>query len=413
VIECAVIGAGQAGLSTSYHLSRLGVEHVVLERGRVAETWRIARWDSFHLNTPTWCTQLPGLDLSDADPDAFAPLDEVVETLAGYANEIGAPVRTADVRALRAGDGGFVLELADDTLAARSVVVATGAFQQPLANRAAEDAPDTVLQMHTSAYRKPGDLPDGGVLVVGSGQSGCEIGLELLETGRDVHLAVGRCGWFPRRYRGRELMSWMVDTGAAEESPDVLPTPAARVSGNVVVSGSRGGRDCNALVLERAGARLYGRLERFENGRAVFAGDLEDSLEFGRTFEANLARRCDEWADATGMELPPALPEAERPARDHDQTELALEREGVRAVLWAGGFRPAFSWIELPILDELGFPRATRGVSEVPGLAFVGLPWLCKRKSPLLLGVGEDAAHVAHAVAAHLGGGSEESSTSV
>jgi putative flavoprotein involved in K+ transport len=133
---------------------------------------------------------------------------------------------------------------------ARTVVVATGAFQQPLSNRASEDIPGGVLELHTSSYRNPDDLPEGGVLIVGSGQSGCEIGIELLETGRAVHLAVGRCGWMPRRYRGRELMRWMVDIGAADETPDVLPSPAARVAGNVVVSGSRGGRDCHALVLE-------------------------------------------------------------------------------------------------------------------------------------------------------------------
>lgn len=406
MIDCAVIGAGQAGLATSYHLSRLGIEHVVLERGRIAETWRTARWDSFHLNTPNWCTQLPGLDLSDADPDAFAPLAEVVEMLAGYADHIGAPVRTATVTTLRSSGSSLAIELEDDTLDARSVVVATGAFQQPLANRAIENTPAGVVQMHTATYRNPGDLPDGGVLIVGSGQSGCEIGIELLESGRDVHLALGRCGWFPRRYRGRELTRWLVDIGVVEDTPDVLPSPAARVAGNVVVSGSRGGRDCNALVLERAGARLYGRFERFESGRARFAPDLEDSLEFGHTFERNLIQRCEEWVDRTGAELPPALPEPERPVRTHDPTELSLESEGVRSVLWAGGFRPAFSWIDLPIFDELGFPRATRGVSEVPGLAFVGLPWLYKRKSPLLLGVGDDAAHVAEAVAAYVRGSS-------
>jgi putative flavoprotein involved in K+ transport len=403
VIDCAVIGAGQAGLATSYHLSRLGVEHVVLERGRVAETWHV-RWDSFHLNTPNWCTQLPGLDLQDLDPDAFAPRAEIVELLAGYATRIGAPVETAEVTGLRVAADGFELELADAALAARSVVVATGAFQQPLSFRATADSPAGVAHMHTSAYRNPGDLPEGGVLIVGSGQSGCEIGLELLETGRDVHLALGRCGWFPRRYRGRELMRWIVDTGAAEDTADVLPSPAARVAGNVVVSGSRGGRDCNALVLERAGARLYGRFEGFRSRRAVFASDLDASLDFARTWEANLARRCDEWAEAAGVELPPPEPEPTRPHRDHDPTELVLGRDGVTTVLWAGGFRPAFSWIGLPIFDELGFPRAARGVSELPGLAFVGLPWLHARKSPLLLGVGEDAGHVAEAIAAHLGG---------
>jgi putative flavoprotein involved in K+ transport len=403
VIDCVVIGAGQAGLATSFHLSRLGVEHVVLERGRVAETWR-TRWDSFHLNTPNWCTQLPGLDLAGHEPDAFATRAEIVAQIAGYAKSIGAPVRTADVSALRESGGSFELELADDALEARSVVVATGAFQQPLALQATADTPACVVQMHTSAYRNPGQLPDGAVLIVGSGQSGCEIGMELLESGREVHLSLGRCGWFPRRYRGRELMRWIVDVGAADDTPDVLPSPGARVAGNVVVSGSRGGRDCNALVLERAGARLYGRFEGFRSGRAVFASDLDASLEYAREWEANLARRCDEWAQTTGLDLPAAEPEAERPRRHHDPTELLLGRAGVRTVLWAGGFRPAFSWIDLPIFDELGFPRATRGVTDVPGLAFVGLPWLYKRKSPLLLGVGDDAAHVADAVAAHLGG---------
>jgi putative flavoprotein involved in K+ transport len=403
MIDCAVIGAGQAGLATSFHLSRLGIEHVVVERGRVGETWH-ARWDSFHLNTPNWCTQLPGLDVSNLDPDAFAPRAEIVQLLAGYASHIGARVEAAEVTGLRVGSDGFELVLGDDALAIQSVVVATGAFQQPLTFRATADTPPGITEMHTSAYRNPTDLPDGAVLIVGSGQSGCEIGLELLETGRGVHLALGRCGWFPRRYRGRELMRWIVDTGAADDPPDVLPTPAARVAGNVVVSGSRGGRDCNALVLERAGAQLYGRFEGFRSGRAAFGSDLDASLEFARTWEATLARRCDAWAEATGMELPPAMPEAPRPHRDHDPTELDLGREGVTTVLWAGGFRPAFSWIDLPIFDELGFPRASRGVSEVAGLGFVGLPWLHTRKSPLLLGVGEDASHVAEAIAAHLDG---------
>ena len=404
MIDCAVIGAGQAGLATSHHLHRLGIEHVVLERGRVAETWRTARWDSFHLNTPNWCTQLPGLDLAGADLDAFSPIGEVVETFDRYAADMGAPVQAADVTGLGPGERGFVLELEGDEVAARSAVVATGAFQQPLAIRAADDAPRGIHQLHTSAYRNPGDLPDGGVLIVGSGQSGCEIGLELLEVGRDVHLAVGRCGWFPRRYRGRELMRWFDDIGVLDDAPDVLPTPAARVGGNVVVSGSRGGRDCNALVLERAGARLYGRFQSFDSGRAAFAPTLDDALDFARAFERNLAVRCDEWAEAAGLELPRAVPEPERPVREHDPTELDLAREDVTTVLWAGGFRPAFSWIDFPIFDELGFPGTTRGVSEVPGLAFVGLPWLHARKSPLLLGVGDDAGHVAEAIAAHLDG---------
>jgi len=403
VLDCAVIGAGQAGLSASYHLSARGIEHVVLERGSVGETWRTARWDSFFLNTPNWCTQLPGLRPSEAaHPDAFASLAEVLAMLERYADDIGAPVRTGHVTALRSSGGRFELQLTDERLEARSVVVATGAFQQPLVNPASSGLPASVVQMHTSAYRNPDQLPEGGVLIVGSGQSGCEIGLELLETGRDVHLAVGRCGWFPRRYRGRELMRWLVDVGLADETQEVLTSRAARVGGNVSVSGSNGGRDCNPLVLEQAGARLYGRLGGVVAGDVHFAPNLDEGLEFGRTFERNLARRCDEWARTAGLDLPPAAPEAERPPSDHDPTRLVLGREGVASVLWAGGYRPAFSWIELPIFDDMGFPRASRGVTDVPGLVFVGLPWLHTRKSPLLLGVGADADHVAGAIAAYL-----------
>ena len=399
MVDCAVIGAGQAGLASSYHLSRLGVDHVVLERGRVGETWRTKRWGSFFLNTPNWCTQLPGLD-PPAEPDAFMPLADVVAMFTGYAERLEAPVRSAEVTSLRASDGGFELTLGDDRLDARSVVVATGAFKEPTAKPGAEDVPTGITYIHTSEYNEPGDLPDGGVLVVGSGQSGCEIGLELLETGRDIHLSVGRCGWAPRRYRGRELMRWMVDVGAMDETIDVLPRPRARLAGNVAVSGSNGGRDCSPLVLEAAGAELHGRFVGFDGSRALFEDDLDEGIAFGLTFERDLCKRWDDWADAAGLDLP-EHPPGER-AHSDASTELELARQGIETVLFAGGFRPAFSWLDLPVFDELGFPRAERGVTEVPGLCFVGLPWLHTRKSPLLLGVGGDAEHVAVAVATHL-----------
>jgi putative flavoprotein involved in K+ transport len=375
------------------------VDHVVFERGRVAETWRTRRWASFFLNTPNWCTQLPGLD-PPGEPDSFAPLADVIATLTGYAERIGAPVRNAEVTSLRASNRGFELELADDRLEARSVVVATGAFQQPTAKPGAEEVPTGVTYMHTADYNQPGDLPDGGVLVVGSGQSGCEIGLELLETGRNVHLAVGRCGWAPRRYRGRELMRWMVDVGAMDETIDVLPRPRARLAGNVAVSGSDGGRDCSPLVLEAAGVELHGRFLGFDAGHALFEDDLEEGIDFGLKFERDLCKRWDDWADAAELDLPEHT--LRERIRSDAATGLALAREGVRTVLFAGGFRPAFSWIQLHVFDELGFPRAERGVTEMPGLGFVGLPWLHTRKSPLLLGVGGDAEHVAGAIARHL-----------
>src|SRR5262245_54349870 len=322
MVDCAVIGAGQAGLATSYHLSRLGVDHVVLERGRIAETWRTRRWDSFFLNTPNWCTRLPGLD-PPAEPDAFMPLAAVVAMFTGYAERIEAPLRTAEITSLRPSTHGFELRLADDRLEARTAIVATGAFQQPTAKPDAAAISAGVTYMHTADYRAPGDLPDGGVLVVGSGQSGCEIGLELLETGRDVHLAVGRCGWAPRRYRGRELMRWMVDVGAMDETIDVLPGPRARLAGNVAVSGSAGGRDCSPLVLEAAGAELHGRFVGLDGGRALFEADLADGIGFGLTFERELCHRWDDWANGAGLDLP-EHPLRERPPTGAATTELAL-----------------------------------------------------------------------------------------
>ena len=193
----------------------------------------------------------------------------------------------------------------------------------------------------------------------------------------------------------------MVDVGAMDETRDVLPTPRARLAGNVAVSGSHGGRDCNPRVLEAAGATLHGRFVGFDGNRALFEDDLGASIEFGTTFERDLCRRCDGYAEAAGLDLP-YHPLRVWKTNQAGETEIALKREGITAVLWAGGFRPAFGWIDIAVFDGLGFPRARRGVTDIPGLGFVGLPWLHTRKSPLLLGVGEDAAHVANAVAAHL-----------
>jgi len=399
VIDCAVIGAGQAGLATSYHLSLLGVEHIVLERGQVAETWRSARWDGFHLNTPNWGTQLPGLPMPGDDPDAFAGRDEVIETLEGYAGRIAAPIQEhAEVAALRRSGGGFELEAGGETLLTRSVIVASGAFQQPTGPPEA-GLPSGLLSMHTSAYRRPGQLPAGNVLVVGSGQSGCEIAQELLDDGRGVHVAVGRCPWFPRRYRGVELIRWLVDVGLMDETIDTLPNPRARLAGNVTVSGARGGVDTSPLVIEAAGATLHGHLQEIAGDQAIFEDDLDENIARSLEWERDLRARCDSYARDVGLDLPEHSPQPEGRATSSAATELHLEEAGIGTVLWANGYRPAFGWVELPIFDELGFPRACRGITDVPGLAFVGLPWLYKRRSPLLLGVGADAEHITGVIA--------------
>jgi putative flavoprotein involved in K+ transport len=291
------------------------------------------------------------------------------------------------------------VELDGDALEATNVVVATGAYQRPTPTALAEGVPADVFQLHTSEYRSPEQLPDGGVLIVGSGQSGCQIADELLQAGRRVHLSAGRCPWFPRRYRGRELVEWLVDTGLTEQTVDTLPSPAARLACNPPVSGNDGGHDCNPVWLEERGAVLLGRLGDVRGHQLAFAPDLEESLAFGRQFLAELLQRFDDYVEEQGLDVPAAEPP--QSARPREAIEhVDLRDAGIGTILWANGFRPNFSWIELPLFDVHGWPVQDRGVTAVPGLYFIGLHWLHKRKSSLLFGVGEDAEYIAEHIVA-------------
>jgi putative flavoprotein involved in K+ transport len=398
-VDTVVIGAGQAGLAASYHLTRAGRDHLVLERGRVGERWRSERWDGFVLNTPNWAQRLPGFHYAGDEPDAFAPLAEVIAYLEAYARSFDAPVREqADVSRVRTGDGGLVIETNNGPLAARNVVVAAGSYQRPTANPLSESFPDDVFQVHTSAYRRPEQLPDGAVLVVGSGQSGCQIADELLDAGRRVFLSVGRCPWFPRIDRGRELMQWLVDTGRTDETIDSLPSPAARLACNPPVSGNDGGHDCNPRWLARRGAVLLGRVEGVSGHGVRIGAGLAESLAGGDEFLASFRRRVDEYVEDRGLDVPEREPD-ESPAPVPRIDELDLRREGVTTVLWANGFRPDHSWVDGVEVDAQGWPVHERGVSPVPGLFFVGLHWLYRRKSSLFLGVGEDAEHLVSEIA--------------
>jgi putative flavoprotein involved in K+ transport len=400
-VETIVIGAGQAGLSASYFLSRGGRQHVVLERGRVGETWRSQRWDGFFLNTPNWALQLPGFPYRGSEPDEFAPLAEVISYLEDHATAIDAPVREGvEVTRIRRRDGHFLVETRDEALRADNVVIAAGAYQRPTRSPLARVVPDDIAQLHTSEYRRPEQLPEGAVLVVGSGQSGCQITEELLAAGRRVFLSVGRCPWFPRRYRGRELVHWLLETGLADETPDALPSLAARLTCNPPVSGNDGGHDCNPRWLARQGAILLGRIAGLEGGVVRIEPTLAESLANGDAFMTNFKRRVDDYVRSAGLDVSEPEPEAEHASVPHI-ADLDLGAEGVTTMLWANGFRPDHHWIEGVETDEQGWPVHEQGVSAVPGLFFVGLHWLRKRKSALFLGVGEDAEHVVN----HITGG--------
>jgi putative flavoprotein involved in K+ transport len=394
-IGTVIIGGGQAGLSVSHELAQAGVEHVVLERSRVGETWR-GRWDSFCLVTPNWSVQLPGHPYDGPDPHGFMLRDELVGYLEAYASTIGTPVREGvEVSSVRPQpDGDFALATSAGDIVASTVVLCTGAYQRPHRPAGAATLPADLMQLDVADYGNPGQLPEGGVLVVGSGQSGCQIAEELHRAGRDVLLACGRAGWSPRRLGGRDVFWWLHAAGDLDDGLDELPSPAARLAANVQASGRDGGHDLHFRTLQRMGVILLGHFLGAEGRQGRFAPDLSESVSFGDGRNAKLMDGFQKAAARLG------LPELEIPDPgpiELDSPEL-VDLSGLGAVVFAGGFRPDYSsWVHCPgAFDELGFPVHEEGASTViAGLYFVGVHYLRKRKSSLLLGVGEDAAIVA------------------
>jgi putative flavoprotein involved in K+ transport len=396
--ETVVVGGGQAGLAASRELTEAGVPHVVLERGRVGQTWR-GRWDSFCLVTPNWSVQLPGDHYDGDDPDGFMPRDEIVGCLERYATSFDAPVREGvDVTALgRSGDG-LLVETPEGEIEARNVILSTGAYQRPHRPPGAASLPQDLLQIDVEEYRNPDQLPAGAVLVVGSGQSGCQIAEELHLAGRNVFLACGRAGWLPRRINGHDLAWWLHEAGSLDDRVEDLPEPAARLWGNVQASGRDGGHDLHYRTLHAIGVTLLGHFLGADGQDALFATDLEASIAWGDERHAKIVGDFRKHALEAG--LPWTDLEAPEPVDAEPLERIPLRELG--AVVFAGGFRPDYeSWVDCPgAFDEYGFPLHRDGASTVvPGLYFVGVHFLRKRKSSLLIGVGEDAAIVAQQIA--------------
>jgi putative flavoprotein involved in K+ transport len=319
----------------------------------------------------------------------------VVDYLEGYASSFSAPIREdVGVTALRTGAEGYLVDTRDGVLSARNVVVATGAFQQPRPRVPGVEAAPVELQLTTSEYRHPDQLPEGAVLVVGSGQSGCQIADELLGAGRTVYVSTGRCAWFPRRHRGRDYTHWALVSGLLDETVDSLPSPAARLACNLPISGNDGGHDCHPRWLAGKGATVVGRFEGLDGDVARFAPGVEATLTWGDDFMRTLRRRFDDYIAAQALEVGPPADAERLPVPVPDLPRLDLRESGTSTILWASGFRPDFGWIELDVSDEHGWPVQHRGVSPHPGLYFLGMNWLHKRKSALFGGVGEDAEHV-------------------
>ena len=397
--EVVVVGGGQAGLAVSRELREADIEHIVLERGRVGETWR-GRWDSFCLVTPNWSVQLPGERYDGDDPDGFMLRDEVVAYLERYAAKADLPVREGvAVNSLqRRSDGTFRLETSAGPVAAKAVVLATGAYQRPHRPSGAATLPAGLLQIDVEDYRDPADLPPGSVLVIGSGQSGCQIAEELHEAGRAVFLACGRAGWAPRRLGEHDLFWWLLETGDLDEPLSSLPSPAARLTANLQATGHRGGHDLHYRTLRRMGVTLLGHFLATQGRHARFAPDLRESVAWGDQRNARFMERIRTLVAERGI----TEPEISEPEPFGPEGPEWLNLNGFGTVIFAGGFRPDYeSWVHCEgAFDEFGFPIYEDGASTlVRGLYFVGVHFLRKRKSSLLLGVGEDAAIVAQRIA--------------
>ncbi|WP_327233235.1 NAD(P)/FAD-dependent oxidoreductase [Streptomyces sp. NBC_01317] len=409
-VPAVVVGAGPAGLATSWHLARLGVGHVVLERDSVGATWRSARWDSFALVTPAWSVRLPGLRMTDDTPDdAFLPRDTFVELLDRYVRDTGPPVRTGvEVHGLRREMGGYVLNTSEGDRSTRAVVIASGALRLPKVP-AGVDVPPGITALHANDYRRPEQLPPGAVVVVGSGQTGTQIADELRRAGRRVFLATSAVGRVPRRYRDQDVFAWLRHLGMLDQTTEQAP-PEARRAPQPALSGTHGGRTLALQQLARDGVVLLGRLTGIHGGRLHFADDLADHMRGADAFAERFRTQVDQYLQGR----PPETGPAEAGPADTDPAELPLDTvpaapteidalgEGISTVLWCTGMRPETAWLPDELLTPTGVPKHRRGDTPLPGVHVVGFPWMTHRASGILYGMGTDAAHVAERIRADL-----------
>ncbi len=403
-IETIIVGGGQAGLATSYHLCQQGHEHIVLEQAaRAANVWRDERWDSFTLVTPNWALRMPGACYDGPDPDGFMPRDEVVAYFERYVDHFRLPVR-ANSRVLSVEPmtaKGYRVTTPDRVFSATNVVMATGFFQQPRIPPFAAGLAPGLLQLHGSQYRNPESLPDGAVLVVGSGQSGSQIAEELNHRGRQVFLSIGSAGRVPRRYRGTDAIRWIVETGFIDLTPEQLPPGMSKFEGVPHLSGTRGGHTINLHQFARDGITLLGHARGGTNGTIALAPDLHETLAKVDQFEREVVTMIDGFVQQTGLAAPPEeLPQLRDGYAQPIIESLDLKAAGIGAIIWAVGYTFDYSLVKLPVRDADGFPIQTSGVTRYPGLFFVGMPWMPSERSGFLLGVGDAAERIAANIAA-------------
>jgi len=401
----AIVGGGQAGLSLSHHLQQRGIDHVVLEKSRAMHTWQTQRWDNFCLVTPNWQCQLPGHPYSGTDPHGFMKKDEINAYLTGFREKVDAPliegitVRRMAPRSAAIG-GGFSVSTSAGDCTADQVVVASGGYHLPIIPRLAERLPAGVAQVHSEQYRNAAMLPDGAVLVVGSGQSGAQIAEDLHLAGRKVHLAVGHAPRCARFYRGKDVVDWLADMRYYDMPVHEHPLrEGVRDNTNHYVTGRDGGRDIDLRRFAKDGMELYGVLQSLQGATLQFAPDLAQSLDQADQIYNGINTSIDKYIEKHGITTTePASVYTPVWVPAEERTTLDLAAAGITSIIWCIGFQPDFQWVEAPVFDGRGHPGHVRGVTQQPGLYFLGLPWLYTWGSGRFSGVARDALYLAEKI---------------
>ena len=405
-----IIGAGSAGLSTSFFLTKQGIEHVVLERGNIANTWKKERWDGFYLVNPNWAIRLPGFHYVGTDPDGYLSKNETIHYLQDYAAHFGAPVRTnTNVNSLEKTDNGYQLLLDDgNAINANGVIVATGAFGIPRIPSFSTNISKKIHQIHSATYVNPQSLPDGAVLVVGSGQSGAQIAEELHQAERRVFLAVSSAGRRPRRYRGRDSSWWNYAMGSFDKTvDDVESIVKFRFGPSAHTSGAQGGHDIYLRQLANEGVVLLGPVTDAHHNVITPATNLEEILKEVEAHTKRWKANVDRYIEKNGIQSHLDTSEVDDETTNWPEydppNEIDLSDAGIRTIIWATGFEYNYEWIKLPVTDDRNYPIQRRGVTKYMGLYFMGLQWMHGSKSAQFIGVGEDAEYVANHVASNFG----------
>jgi putative flavoprotein involved in K+ transport len=402
-IDTVIVGGGQAGLAMSYYLKQKGREHVVLERApMIANAWRNERWDSFTLVTPNFQVRMPGAEYRGSDPYGFMSLAEVVHYFDDYVKRFSLPVHgSVEVYSVEKTREGYLVRTSEGNYDAENVVIATGLYQSPKIPKFSEAIPAGILQIHSMNYRNPSSLPSGAVLVIGTGQSGAQIAQELYQRGRKVYLSVGSAGRVPRRYRGRDINDWFTRLGLFDTKVEELKSPRDKFASHPQISGKNGGQSLNLHQFARDGVVLVGHVRDARDGKLMFAADLIETLAKVDQFESDALKRIDDYIARKGLKCPiERVPQLRDGYEQVQIPELDLIASGISTVIWATGYSFDFSLVKLPVFDTDGYPTQKRGVTAYEGLYFLGMPWLHKRKSGILFGVGDDAAYVAERIAA-------------